>query len=68
VMVHTGPNLDLLRKVRSGEVPPEETLGMCEDLFKDYDSFVEKSVLPDEPDRESANRILVRIRRDYYSP
>lgn len=54
---------DRLLALRRGEVPFEEVEKWRLELHRDFDQAVESSPLPDRPDYESANALLLKARR-----
>lgn len=48
-----------------GELPPEQLVERFEREFRAFDQI--KSVLPDKPDREGINKLLLRIRKGTWS-
>jgi hypothetical protein len=47
-----------------GELNPEQMVDKFEKSFKEFDKI--KSILPDEPDYDAINEILLTIRKHYY--
>lgn len=59
------PNREFLLRVRAGEFEYEELVERAEQqLFRVREAF-ERSSLPDEPDRDRINALLVEIRREF---
>lgn len=48
---------------RVGKLPPSEVVTMFEEKFKEFDTI--ESILPEEPDREAINDLLIKIREEY---
>ena len=56
------PNRDYLLRVRSGEFAYEDLVARAEEQLADVQAAFEKCSLPDQPDREQVNALLVEIR------
>ncbi len=61
------PNRDFLMKIRNGEMKYNELLDMAEKNLKEADSLFKKSSLQESPSFETANQILIDIRKKVYS-
>ena len=59
------PNRDFLLRVRSGEFEYQDLVGRAEEQLTDVIAAFDKSTLPDQPDREQVNRLLVEIRENF---
>ncbi|MGY4539882.1 hypothetical protein ACVW0P_004323 [Mucilaginibacter sp. UYNi724] len=57
---------DFLLKIRNGEFEFEELMQMVEEKMEQIKATYEKSSLPDRPDIQMAEDILVRIRMSFY--
>lgn len=60
------PNREFLLRVRRGDFSYEELLQMAEDKIARIDDLYHHSALPEKPDFETVNRLLVEIRREVY--
>ena len=56
------PNRDFLLQVRAGEFEYEELVAWAEERLARANAAFEKSKLPERPDRDRINRLLVEIR------
>lgn len=56
------PNRDYLLRVRSGEFDYEELVARAEEQLRDVEEAFKASSLPDRPDRDRINALLVQIR------
>jgi predicted nucleotidyltransferase len=56
------PNRDFLLRVRAGEFPYEELVARAEAQLAEVIADFKKSSLPNEPNREAVNRLLVELR------
>jgi len=59
------PNRDYLLRVRSGEFEYEELVEGAERKLAEVQAEFERSALPDHPDREKVNALLVEIRGNF---
>lgn len=57
---------DFLLKIRNGEFEFDELMGMVEDRMEHISALYAKSGLPDRPDINLAEDILVQIRTEFY--
>jgi hypothetical protein len=57
---------DLLLKIRHGGFEFDELMQMVNDKMEHIKEAFEKSDLPDRPDDQMAEQILVRLRQEYY--
>jgi hypothetical protein len=55
-----------LLKVRGGEFSYEDLLKQAEERIQLIDDFFKKSDLPEQPDHEAADGLLVQIREAIY--
>jgi len=62
VPVRVDEHRDQLLSVRRGEIPWEETEKWRISLHEEFDRALGKTVLPDRPDYEAANALLIRAR------
>ncbi len=60
------PNRDFLLAVRRGDFSYEALLEMAEARISRMDDLYRASSLPDQPDYEAVNRLLVEVRREVY--
>jgi hypothetical protein len=60
------PEREYLLKVRAGEFSYEDLLKEAEDKIEIVDDLFKKSNLPEQPDHEAADRLLVQIREVIY--
>ncbi len=58
---------DRLLAIRRGELPWEEIDAWRLDLHKEFDAAFEKTMLPERPDYERANALLIKARRSALS-
>ena len=63
VPVHVGPHRDKLLAIKRGEVPFEEVEAWRLALHREFDAAAEATKLPDRPDYNRANALLLRARR-----
>jgi predicted nucleotidyltransferase len=59
------PNRDFLLKIRSGEFEYEELVTRAEQLHADLGPAYAASDLPETPDRDRVNQLLVEIRKEF---
>lgn len=59
------PNREFLLKVRAGEFEYEDLVAKAEELLSGVQADFERSSLPDEPDREAVESLLVEIRERF---
>lgn len=60
------PNREELLLIRSGHFTYEDLMKKAEQKLKEVDYWYEKSKLPEEPDRDRIEELLVEIRRELY--
>lgn len=60
------PNRDFLLKVKSGAFSYEELVVRAEKKVEEINIVYRNSDLPEEPDREVINQLLIRIRKEFY--
>lgn len=60
------PNRDFLMKVRGGEFMYQELLKLAEEKVEKIDNLFESSGLPDKPDADLLNTVLINIRKAIY--
>ncbi|MFT4641032.1 MAG: hypothetical protein ACI8T1_004367 [Verrucomicrobiales bacterium] len=60
------PNRDELMRIRQGEFEYEDLVDQAEAKVTKIDALFEKSPLPNEPDRDAIERLLVDIRQAFY--
>ncbi|HPF38189.1 MAG TPA: nucleotidyltransferase domain-containing protein [Phycisphaerae bacterium] len=63
VPVEVGPYRERLLEIRRGELPWEEINAWRLALHAEFDAAFERTSLPDRPDYERANRLLIDARR-----
>ncbi|MEO7099127.1 MAG: hypothetical protein ABI162_07175 [Luteolibacter sp.] len=56
------PNPEYLLRIRAGEFEYEELVTRAEQQLAEVIEAFEKSTLPEQPDRDQVNRLLVEIR------
>ncbi|GAB5402666.1 MAG: nucleotidyltransferase domain-containing protein [Aureliella sp.] len=62
ISVDVGPNRDRLLAIKRGEVPFRDTEAWRSELQSEFEAALAKSSLPDRPDYERANDLLIRAR------
>lgn len=67
VQVDVGPRRDLLLAIRLGEIAWEETERLRLSLHKEFDAAATATTLPDLPDYDRVNRLLILARRQAVS-
>ena len=67
VIVHREDREFLLR-IRAGEFPLEELMRQVEEKMTQIEALYARSDLPEAPDALMAERLLVRIRVEFYGP
>jgi hypothetical protein len=60
------PNRDFLLRVRRGDFSYEELVQLAEEKIARMDDLYRNSPLPEKPDFETVNRLLVEMRREVY--
>jgi uncharacterized protein len=60
------PEREFLLRIRAGEFTYDDLVKMANEKLQEIDALYEKSDLPEEPDRQSAERILVSMREQLY--
>lgn len=63
VPVHVGEHRELLLSIKRGAVPFSEVEKQWADLHKRFDTAAGRTKLPDRPDYEKANALLLKARR-----
>jgi predicted nucleotidyltransferase len=58
------PNRDFLLRVRAGEFEYEDLVSRAESQLVEVQQAFEESALPDQPDRDEVNALLVRVREE----
>lgn len=56
------PNRDFLLRIRAGEFEYDDLVNRAEEQLLEVVAAFETSDLPDKPDREQVNRLLVKVR------
>ncbi len=59
------PNRDFLLRVRAGEFAYEDLVSRAENQLEEVQAAFETSPLPDAPDRDRVNRLLVEMREGF---
>ncbi|GAB3648909.1 hypothetical protein GCM10027594_24320 [Hymenobacter agri] len=60
------PNREFLLQIRRGEFEYEQLVADAEQLVARVEAAFVTSALPDAPDKETAERLLIRVRRMFY--
>ena len=60
------PSREELLKIRAGEFEYDELIKQAEDKINKIDKLFNESDLPEEPDFEYAEELLLKIRKHYY--
>jgi uncharacterized protein len=60
------PERDFLLKIREGVFQYDDLMDMAQEKLENINTLFEKSDLPDEPDRQLAEGLLIDIRQDFY--
>jgi len=60
------PNRDFLLKVKSGAFSYDELVERAAKKVEEIEDIYDKSTLPEEPDKEVINQLLVRMRAEFY--
>lgn len=60
------PNRQQLLDIKSGNMDYVDLLAMADNLMESIESYCSTSALPDVPDKEKAERVLVEIREELY--
>lgn len=60
------PNRDELLRIRSGAYQYDELIERAEQKLNEIDALYEKSTLPEEPDRDAIEKVLLEMREDWY--
>ena len=60
------PERDFLLKIREGVFPYDDLMAMAQEKIETINALFEKSDLPNEPDRQLAEQLLIEIRQDFY--
>src|SRR2546422_201706 len=64
VPVRVEAHRDRLLTVKRGEVPWTEVDAWCKELHHDFERALTETKLPERPDYEAANRLLIKARRE----
>ena len=56
---------DILLRIKNHEFSYEEILGMCEKRKVEMDEIMKTSTIPDKPDYDRLNKILLDIRKTF---
>ena len=60
------PNRQQLLNIESGNMDYDDLLAMADNLTESIESYCLTSSLPDAPDKESAEKVLVEMREELY--
>ena len=60
------PDRDLLLRIRSGHYEYEQLVGMANEKVQMIEALFRKSDLPEVPDADAADELLVRLRETWY--
>jgi hypothetical protein len=60
------PNREFLLRIKAGAFEYAELLAIAEERIAKMDALYEASDLPEEPDVERLNELLVEVRKDFY--
>lgn len=60
------PNREFLLQIKSGDFEYDELLTMAEERIADMDQLYTQSKLPEAPDLEKINSILIQVRKEFY--
>jgi hypothetical protein len=60
------PNPEELLDIKKGKFMYDQLVAKAEAKVKEIEKLYEKSSLPDQPDRDKINRLLVQIRKEFY--
>jgi len=61
------PNREFLLQIKAGAFEYAELLAIAEERITKMDALYAASDLPDEPDLERLNKVLVEVRREFYA-
>ncbi len=61
------PDREFLLNVKKGTYEYDDLLSQAEEMKEELDVLYENSTLPDEPDLQKVNELLVKIRSEFYS-
>jgi len=59
-------NREELLRIRSGAYEYDELIERAEQKLEEIDALYKKSSLPEEPDRQAVEKVLVEMRQDWY--
>jgi tRNA U34 5-carboxymethylaminomethyl modifying enzyme MnmG/GidA len=60
------PNREYLLQIRRGEFSYEELVSMAEEKTLKLEEMYKQSLLPNQPDYDAVNALLVEIRKKWY--
>jgi hypothetical protein len=60
------PNRDELLRIRAGEYEYEDLISRAEKKLELIDALYERSTLPEKPDKEAVEKVLVEVREEWY--
>ena len=63
VTVTVGEHRDQLLAIKRGEMPWDEVEAWRKDLHREFNAALEVTSLPERPDYERANALLIKARR-----
>ncbi|MCD8041886.1 MAG: nucleotidyltransferase domain-containing protein [Tannerellaceae bacterium] len=61
------PNREELLKIKQGKMEYDQLLLLADQLMQSIDEYTKISNLPDEPDMELINRLLVKMRKELFN-
>jgi hypothetical protein len=61
------PNRDFLMRIRKGEFAYDDLISMADEKIETIQEAFAASDLPDTPDREALEEVLIQIREEWYS-
>ena len=67
ILDRTGIDRDFLMSIKNHELSYDEMFKYVEDLKNKMEETFEKSNLPDSPDLDVLNKIMIKIRKDHYA-
>ena len=60
------PNRDELLSIRNGELEYEDLVNRATEMIERIDKLYETSTLPETPDKDAVERVLVEMREELY--
>ncbi len=61
------PDRDFLLNVKMGTYEYDDLLAQAEEMKEELNTLYENSTLPDQPDLDKVNELLVKVRSEFYS-